>query len=357
MTQDPNNKEIPAYKAARRTHESDQEKISMYNTLLRDFDIFDGSAHSRILRYNPETSFHPSSKIDAIFVPTRVQDDRIHNIIQLASLSAEILNCPTYLVTTTDINLASCTTLNIARYEEFLIRSHSISNSIHRPRFLESAEWDLGLKRTFICLYSQNNSIGRILMIDDDVIIAEEHLLLAASALTKVPVAASRLIDHPDHSIVGHAARSINLKRPPFLSGAFLALNVENLNEFFPNIYNEDWFFFFKILDSSKIYRLPDARQIPTDPFKRSDDAAKQEFGDLLAEGFLELVLRGRTQLACTKSFWSHKRTVRKVYIKYLMSHIKSHCILEALMKSIWALDKITAEDCVEFISSWRHRK
>ena len=50
---------------------------------------------------------------------------------------------------------------------------------------------------------------------------------------------------HPDNSVVCHARRLAGRFQDVFVSGAVLGVHCNSLPlSFFPDIYNEDWFFF-----------------------------------------------------------------------------------------------------------------
>ena len=54
---------------------------------------------------------------------------------------------------------------------------------------------------------------------------------------------------------------------------------------FFPNIYNEDWFFFSEEAARRKIAKVGVSQQEAYDPYEDPLRAAQEEFGDLLTEG------------------------------------------------------------------------
>ena len=76
-----------------------------------------------------------------------------------------------------------------------------------------------------------------------------------------------------------------------FVTGAVLGVHCSSLPlSFFPDIYNEDWFFFAKEAAARRLPRVGQARQVPYDPFASPERARREEFGDLLAEGLYALM-------------------------------------------------------------------
>ena len=95
---------------------------------------------------------------------------------------------------------------------------------------------------------------------------------------------------HPDNSVVCHARRLAGMSQDVFVTGAVLGVHCNNLPlSFFPDIYNEDWFFFAEEAAPRRLPRVGRARQLEYDPFANPDRARREEFGDLLAEGLYAL--------------------------------------------------------------------
>ena len=95
----------------------------------------------------------------------------------------------------------------------------------------------------------------------------------------------------PDNSVVCHARRLVKLPQDNFVSGAVLGVNCDDLPlPFFPDIYNEDWFFFLKAAARRELAEAGKATQAEYDPFAKPQRAVNEEFGDFLAEGMYALI-------------------------------------------------------------------
>ncbi len=76
-----------------------------------------------------------------------------------------------------------------------------------------------------------------------------------------------------------------------FVSGAVLGVNCADAPlSFFPDVYNEDWFFFGEAAAGHGLTKAGEARQAVYDPFRHEERAVNEEFGDLLAEGLYALI-------------------------------------------------------------------
>jgi hypothetical protein len=80
-----------------------------------------------------------------------------------------------------------------------------------------------------------------------------------------------------------------------FISGRAIVVETERTRSFFPDIYNDDWFF---MLDNATglqpVATIGKVKQHPYDPFRNPDRTRPEEFGDVLAEGVLWLLDQGR---------------------------------------------------------------
>lgn len=85
---------------------------------------------------------------------------------------------------------------------------------------------------------------------------------------------------------------------------------------FFPDIYNEDWLFLFPSVHLRRVCRTGSVWQLPYDPFARPSRAVGEEFGDVFAEGLMELAHSLLPQeTAGTPEFWDrfldgHRRLI-----------------------------------------------
>jgi hypothetical protein len=179
--------------------------------------------------------------------------------------------------------------------------------------------------------------------------------------------------EFPDNSVVCHARRLAGLRQGVFVTGAVLGVHCNSLPlSYFPDIYNEDWFFFAEGAATRKLPRVGHAAQLEYDPFDSPERARREEFGDLLAEGlyawigengpgvqFDELLRR------VTTAYWSRFIDVRQKVINEAKAQLSrfadsgGNCgIVRTAIDSLGAAESqlatISAELCVSFVNAWR---
>lgn len=130
---------------------------------------------------------------------------------------------------------------------------------------------------------------------------------------------------------------------------------------FFPDIYNEDWFFFSAEASARELTSAGEARQRQYDPFADPGRARREEFGDLLAEGLYALFEEGRGLDCATRAYWNDYRDVRGTLITDILCRLDeddSNLSWQArgsLAEAHQQLKEISADDCVDFLDAWRH--
>lgn len=212
---------------------------------------------------------------------------------------------------------------------------------------------DLAVKRTAGLLLARLAGWRRILFLDDDITLGPNQVRLIRGRLAGGYTYASATIrDFPDNSVVRHAedlttVRSVVTQWP---TGAVLAVDVTRPVSFFPDIYNEDWFFL-------NAHGRNDIRhdvglcgwayQDPYDPFADPQRAAREELGDLLAEGWNEARYM-------TARSWGRVIVARHRLIERVRSQTSTVPVLACLEAAQTVLDTITARQCVDVIHEWR---
>ncbi len=223
---------------------------------------------------------------------------------------------------------------------------------------------DLSLKRNIGLLLARLLGWHKIMFLDDDVTVkGAEDLSKLASQLDGTQVAGLLCRQFPDNSVVCHANRLRGHKQDVFLTGAALGVNcADQPLPFFPDIYNEDWFFFFGHATHGRLPAVGTAMQRRYDPFANPDRARREEFGDLLAEGLYTLISMGLDLPVARRSYWEAFSSARQGLIDEiavdLRDRLDSNENLQALRSVEAAADQaalISPDDCVEFIDAWQH--
>jgi hypothetical protein len=151
---------------------------------------------------------------------------------------------------------------------------------------------DLSCKRNLGLLLARAMGWQKIAFVDDDITLTRTHVARIAHQLDNFQIAAMACREFPDNSVYCHARRLAKLPQDVFVSGAVLGVNCGSRHPlpFFPDIYNEDWFFFGEAAARHQLTKVGEAVQKAYDPFGHPDRAAVEEFGDLLAEGLYALI-------------------------------------------------------------------
>lgn len=215
---------------------------------------------------------------------------------------------------------------------------------------------DVGLKRNLGLLVGRMAGWRNLLFLDDDITNIkgiDEATRLVANA----PAAGFTVNEFPDNSVVRHAERLSGVEPGVKLSGGALMINLASVAAFFPHIYNEDWLFLYGAgcaFDSA----AGTAGQRRYDPFAPSR-AASEEFGDLLAEGILQLTNAGIDYLQSSEHDWRLLLAERKSLIQRIRGQLGAknaeHMAVKSLLEAEARLGDITPQMCVAYLTAWGH--
>jgi hypothetical protein len=233
---------------------------------------------------------------------------------------------------------------------------------------------DLSAKRNLGLLLARLNGWTKIAFVDDDIMsLRKRAIARLAGQLEKHQVAGMVIRKFPDNSVVCHARRLGGFEQDVFVSGAVLGVRCDDLLSFFPDIYNEDWFFFARDAAARKLPSVGSAQQAAYNPFINTDRARSEEFGDLLAEGLYALFGRQDDSIAfdelldkATKSYWwsfidarlkAINGASRELY--KLLDAVPTDSQVSSAVNSLSAAKRhlknsINPELCVNFLDAWR---
>jgi hypothetical protein len=243
---------------------------------------------------------------------------------------------------------------------------------------------DLSAKRNLGLLLARLNGWNKVAFIDDDISLLGgrthprrereiRNIARLASQLDVHQVAGMRVQRHPDNSVVCHARRLAGVSQAVFVTGAVLGVHCNSLPlSFFPDIYNEDWFFFAKEAAARRLPCVGVAQQSEYDPFAMTDRARREEFGDLLAEGLYALIGEEDPSVpfyqqlrAATGAYWSRFMEARRdvitetaVFLRHFLDQDPYNGQLSSALDSLRAaedqLATLTPDLCVEFLDAWQ---
>jgi hypothetical protein len=237
-------------------------------------------------------------KLDAIVVPS---GRPASSVLHAAGL-AEELNTPLVVLASRKARAADI----VREVEDNGIVADVVAVDVgHAPKRMPELETaglfprgtDVSMKRNLGLLLARAAGWRQVMFLDDDITVTNAaDLRRAAGALASHAAVGMHVGGMPDNSVVCHARRELGDRQGTFVGGGALAVPTDaDAGAFFPDIYNEDWFY---LLDNAQIRPVAlvgQALQLPYDPFVNPDRAREEELGDTLAEGVFAMLGRGGT--------------------------------------------------------------
>jgi len=229
---------------------------------------------------------------------------------------------------------------------------------------------DLSPKRNLGLVLARMLGWERLMFLDDDIYgISREDVDALAAGLSDHSVSVLIPQEFPDNSVVCHAHRLGGGEQGRFASAGGMGVRCDRADlAFFPNIYNEDWFFFSGEAASRRIIEVGESRQRKYDPYADRERAVKEEFGDLLAEGLYARLDHKQGLRGVDAAYWTAFIEQRKAFHARVTESLRRHDQrngdtqtgrdVRAAEISIGAarekLDEISPELCHKFITLWR---
>ena len=224
---------------------------------------------------------------------------------------------------------------------------------------------DTSAKRNLGLVLARLAGWKRVVFLDDDITVPDAIDLERAAALLDTRDGVGlRIGGFPDNSVVCHANRETGAPQDTFIGGGALAVPADRIDSFFPEIYNEDWFFLLGKTMLRPVGQVGVAMQTPYDPFATPDRARREEFGDVLAEGLFALLDDGRQIGDADEAYWTTFLAARLALIEVIKARIedgdgpitgRDKQMLESLTAASGRLQFIKPRQCTEYIGAW-HR-
>jgi len=233
------------------------------------------------------------------------------------------------------------------------------------PSVCDVRDSDLSMKRNIGLALARLSGWRRVFFMDDDirqVTAPDLQSTVAALGGTRGYRSVGMTITgFPDNSVVCHARRGTGKYQGVFVSGSVLAVDTVAHFDFFPDIYNEDWLFFYRDAAQRRLGRTRGtASQNAYDPFADPRRAAGQEFGDTIAEGLYALLDIKKDDSQADQEFWSVFLDARRKFIEDIEA--RQDKTPEELWKQIGlavqaarlCLSEITPDLCCDYLECWR---
>jgi hypothetical protein len=333
-------------------------------------------SHSGLVRrltLTPSTAEKPPA-LDAIVVPAARPAYNLEAAITLARAAG----CPLVILCSRDARPAEVLDLLDARSFSAATVVEVESEYEHEFFEFETTDWikhefparnsDLSIKRNVGLALSRLLAWQRIFFMDDDIRDLDADALRATVSLISGELPEQQYnsagmwpVEFPDNSVVCHARRMIGKRQDVFVSGSALAVNCTTSFDFFPDIYNEDWLFFYQDAAEKRLGASGyTTTQLTYDPFADSQRAANQEFGDVIAEGLYALLEEELSAEHATVERWTQFIADRKQMLDEIIDQ-SAHVSGKMREKMLYAvqiarknLEQIKPETCVDYVECWR---
>jgi hypothetical protein len=316
-----------------------------------------------------------SRRIDAIIVPTA----RPPAYLEAAAGLANELGCTLVTIHSKQWTTAARAAQRLPKSVDLIAIDVPDPALLRLPRF-QTSQWaahkifprqpsrpptDLSAKRNLGIVLSRLLTWSRVLFLDDDITELNPADVLRAGGLLGTHNAVGlHVCGFHDHSVVCHAYRDAGGSQEAFIGGGALAVHVQRSTSFFPEIYNDDWFF---LLDGDKgiqpVAVTGQVKQYPYDPFRNPERARAEEFGDVLAEGIYWLLDQHLSITDADQAHWARFLDKRRQFIDRVLAMVASSNDLDSAQKarrtaalkgSLGRLALITPQLCVNYLRAWR---
>lgn len=327
------------------------------------------ASHTRLLSTATVRSTRPAG-VNAVIVPTA----RPYGYLRDAAELVKDLNCQLIVLCSKwadagrALDLAAdvgvrVVTVDVEHDQPRLpdLRTSSMLTEQGWRRF--SRRTDTSLKRNVGLALARMVGWRFVLFLDDDIRVEEPGDIWDAAALAETHAAVG-LVNHgfPDNSVVCHAHRRTGGIQGTFVGGGALVVQVNRTTSFFPNIYNEDWFFLLNGHGIDPVTMVGKVTQKEYDPFRDTVRARGEEFGDTLAEGVYALLDDGKTIAAADAGYWEGYLQVRRDFIQQVLGRLpraavadeaERHRMAAALAGAHGRSLTITPDLCVDYLRAW----
>ncbi|WP_158846544.1 hypothetical protein [Saccharothrix deserti] len=308
------------------------------------------------------------AKVDAIIVPTSRPTAYLETVVALAKHHRCTLvtlcsrrssaDAATALAERAGVEIVAA---DIAEAPADLVPDFRTTKMLRGGKF--DRRTDTSLKRNLGLLLAAVAGWERVVYVDDDVMIPRpDDLADAVGLLDDFTGVGLSVGGYPDNSVVCHAYRDAGGDQDTFIGTGALAIGRESFTSFFPNIYNEDWFFLLNDTGLSPSAVTGLAIQQPYDPYRDTMRARTEELGDCLAEGLFGLLDTGHGLTDATAAYWRRFLGRRRRFIDEVITMVDDvepdgaakDRMIAALKAARGRNRLIEPQLCVDYLTAWR---
>ncbi|QQQ77473.1 hypothetical protein IOD16_02770 [Saccharothrix sp. 6-C] len=313
-------------------------------------------------------AFAVPAEVNAIIVPTARPTRYLEHVVALAGhhRCTLVVLCSHHASAVAATALAErggveVVAIDVADVPRRLLPQFETTAMLRGGRF--DRRTDTSLKRNLGLLVAAVSGWERVVYVDDDVVIPRpDDLGTAVGLLDTFTGVGLSVGGYPDNSVVCHAYREAGGDQDTFIGTGALAVGRESFASFFPNIYNEDWFFLLGETGLAPSAVTGQALQKPYDPYRDTMRARTEELGDCLAEGLFGLLDAGRGLTEADAGYWRWFLGRRRRFIEEVIGMVvdtqpdgpaKDRMI--AALKAAGGRNRlIEPQLCVDYLTAWR---
>jgi hypothetical protein len=342
-------------------------KDALTNADTRPFDpSFHHASHCHLLVDVPAMGVSRAD-VDALIVPTARP---AHRLREAMNLTREL---GTGLVVMCSQAAKAVEAVDLGNEEQVPVIAMDVTSSNYDlPRFLTTehlkgtqfeSRRDLAKKRNLALLLSWMAGWRRVFFIDDDIYAVDPaDIRAAAGLLDQFDVIGMHNRGYPDNSVVCHGYRKLGSKQAQFIGGGTMAFAPPRVGSFFPNTYNNDWFFMLGFGQPARLAITGSMRQKEYGPFANPDRARAEEFGDVMGEGLYWLLDHELPVESADLEHWRDFLIRRWYFIDHLITEVSKRewaydekaRILASLSAARSTSAEITPGLCAEYVRRWR---
>jgi len=305
-----------------------------------------------------------AARLDAIIVPTARPVRELGHVMALG----RTVGCPVVVLCSHETNAAAAVTLanhlgasvlavDVDASFESVLPAFAADRLLRRYGLGTTS--DTSLKRNLGLALAHGAGWERILFLDDDIVIDQPRdLPRVAGLLDDYRAVGLANSGFADNSVVCHAFRAIGGPQDTFIGGGAMMVKTSATKSFFPNIYNEDWFFLLGDGVPFRAARAGQMRQRAFDPFANPRRAAGEELGDTLAESLFWLLDFGHSLDTAVNGFWGDALYRRRQFIDYVHARADRTPAPVRIRQSLEAARgrsaQISHRLCEDFVGEWR---
>jgi hypothetical protein len=302
--------------------------------------------------------------LDAIVVPASRPASNLDSALRLgASLGVEVVvlcsvatDPDDVLAVAADIAGARCTAVD---FKDAVVALPTLETSMFAAAAI-SWHGDLSLKRNLGLVLGRAVGWSTLLFLDDDIRdLGPTQVQGAVGTLQFHAAAGMPATFHPDNSAVCQARRIAVGDQDVFVGGSALAVNLDRVDTFFPEIYNEDWLLLAPHLERREIAAAGPVRQKSRDPYSPEERVAEEEFGDVIGEGMIGQLHIGPLHPTRSPDFWARFLELRAEFIEETAEacrrsgHRDAERALAALVTAERARAQLSPDVLAQYVASW----